>query len=109
MVFENFQSEGMRRPKMIGSASTTAEHGGYLEGFLAMPKGQTTFFASTINYYHSLREEFETPTSSAPTNNHCRSLREGLETLTSFAPINNYCRSLRERLEIRTSSVPINN
>lgn len=80
----------MRRPKMIGSASATAKYGGYLEGFLATPKGQTTFSAFTINYCYSLREELETLISSAPANNYCHSLREGLKTLTSFASINNY-------------------
>ncbi len=109
MAFESSQSEGMRRPKKIRSTSATAEHGGHLEGFLAAPKGQTTFSAPTINHRHGLREGLETLTSSTLANNHCRSLRVGLETLTSSAPTNNHRRGLREGLEIRTSSAPINN
>ncbi len=99
----------MRRPKKIGSASATAEHDGHLEGFLAAPKGQTTFSAPTINHHRGLRDGLETLTSSAPANNHRHSLREGLETLTSSASTNNHRRGLREGLEIRTSSALTNN
>ena len=109
MAFESFQSEKIQKPKKIGSASATAEYGGYLKGFLAAPKGLPTFSAPTINHSYGLREGLETITSSTPTNNHCRGLREGLKTLISFAPINNYCHSLRKGLEILTSSAPTNN
>ncbi len=104
MAFESSQSKGMRRPKKIGSASATAEHGGYLEGFLAVPKGQTTSFALTINHRRGLREGLETLTSSTSANKHCRSLREGLETVTSSALTNNYCCNLREGLKTQLVS-----
>ncbi len=104
MAFESSQSEGMQRPKKIGSASATAEHGGHLEGFSATPKGQTTSSAPTINHHRSLKEGLKTLTSSTPANNHRRGLREGLETLTSSVPTNNYRRSLREGLETQLVS-----
>ena len=98
----------MQRPKKIGSVFATAEYGGYLEGFLATPKGQTTSSTPTINYCRSLREGLETLTSSTPTNNHCCSLRERLETLILSAPTNNHCRGLRKGLKTQISSAPTN-
>ena len=76
---------------------------------MAVLKGQTTSFAPTINYYHGLKEELKTLTSSTPINNHCYSLREGLKTVTSSTPINNYYYSFKKGLETLTSFIPINN
>ena len=109
MVFESSQSEKMQRPKKIGFALATMEYNGHLEGFLAMPKGQTTSFAPTINYNRGLREELETLTSSSPANNYCHGLRNRLKILISSAPINNHCCNFKEGLKIQTSSTPINN
>lgn len=109
MAFESFQSEKMQRLKKIESTSAITGHSGYLESFLAAPKDQTTFFASTIYYCRGFRERLETLTCFATANNHCRNLREGLKTLNSFAPINNYCCYLKKGLETYTSSAPTNN
>ncbi len=104
MAFESSQSEGMQRPKKIGSVSATAEHGGHLEGFSAALKGQTTSFALTINHCRGLREGLETLTSSALAKNHCHSLIEGMEIRTSSAPTNNHHRSLKKELETQLVS-----
>lgn len=109
MAFESFQLKKIQKPKKIGSISATIKYDGYLEDFLAAPKGQTTSSAPTINYCYGLKEELETLTFSAPTNNYCRNLRERLKTLISFALTNNYCCSLKKRLETQTSSTLTNN
>ncbi len=108
MAFESSQSERIRRPKKIGSALATVEHGGHLEGFLAAPKGQTTSSAPIINHHRGFREGLEILISSTSTNNHRHGLRKWLKTLIFFALINNYCHSLREGLETQTSSAPTN-
>lgn len=100
MAFESFHSEGMWRPKKIGSTSAIAEHSGHLEGFSTVLKDQTTSFIPIINHCRGLREGLKILTSSALTNNYCHGLREGLETLTSSAPTNNHRHSLKEGLEI---------
>ena len=104
MAFESSQSEEMQRPKKIGSISTTAEYRGYLEGFLAMPKGQTTFSAPIINYCSGLRKGLEILTSFALTNNYYCSLKKRLERQTFSVPSNYHCRGLKERLETQLMS-----
>lgn len=109
MAFESSSSKEIQRPKKIGSASTTKEHGSNLESFLVASKVQTTSSLLTINHCRSLRKDLKTLISFAPTNNYCRGLREGLETLISPTPTNNYCRGLRKGLEIFNSFAPTNN
>lgn len=104
MVFESFQLEGIQRPNKIRFASTIAKYGGHLKGFVAVPKGQTTFFTLTINFCQGFREELEILTFFTPINNYCRSFKRQLYTLISFTPTNNYCRSFRKGLEIQLVS-----
>ena len=99
MAFKSFQSKEIQSTKKIGFTSATTKYSGYLKGFLATLKGQTTFSALNINHYYGLRKGLETLTFFAPTNNHCRNLKKGLETRISSAPTNNHCRGFREGLE----------
>lgn len=91
----------MQRLKKIRFTSAITEHSGYPKDFLAIPKGQITFFAPIINYYHSFKERLEILISSIPTNNYYHNFKKGLDTLTSSTSINNYYRNLKEGLVIQ--------
>ena len=109
MAFESSQSEKMWKPKKIKSVSAIAEPKYYQEGFLATPKGQTTFSALIFHHCYGFREGLETLTSFAPANNHCYNFRKGLEILTSSSPTNNYYCGLKKRLETQNFSASTNN